>query len=243
MCGRAGGCAASQLLAKWGHRTTWSVRNTPAATRLVSHRRGWEGTRTSGQRGVTWPNLAERLIIGPPLAAGERDSERKEERECPGREPKNPSTTHRLCIVAYSLDSISGHFIIQLGQLSHHTAEKSGLQSNWKPHAATGGHTERDTALSPLSYLALTLSLLLLLLFWTVRGRAMEREREREEESKQPRSFVNTGASLSPFYFFSFVLSFSLLLARPLWAGSSNYSFAVLPLEWAVGSGDRDIKR
>lgn len=62
-------------------------------------------------------------------------------RECYNRPPlgaerqrldvnQNPSTTHRLAIVGYSLDSISGHFIIQLGQLSHRTPQKRGLQSN-----------------------------------------------------------------------------------------------------------------
>lgn len=65
----------------------------------------------------------------------------KSSRECYNRPPlgaerqrldvnQNLSTTHRLAIVAYSLDSISGHFIIQLGQLSHHTPQKRGLQSN-----------------------------------------------------------------------------------------------------------------
>lgn len=43
---------------------------------------------------------------------------------------QSPFATHRLAIVGYSLDSISGHFIIQLGQLSHCTPQNRGLQSN-----------------------------------------------------------------------------------------------------------------
>lgn len=42
---------------------------------------------------------------------------------------QNPSTTHKLCIVSHSPGSIPGHFIIQLGQLSHHTPQKRDLQS------------------------------------------------------------------------------------------------------------------
>lgn len=69
---------------------------------------------------------------------------------------QNPSTTHRLAIVGYSLDSISGHFIIQLGQLSHRTPQKRGLQSNWKLHTGPGGDTERGLAVvTPLSFFQL----------------------------------------------------------------------------------------
>ncbi len=146
--------------------------------------RGGRG-RASGQGGVMWPNLAEHSIMGPPLTAG-RERERERERENGLDEnQKKPSTTHRLCIVAYSLDSISGHFIIQLGQLSHHTAEKRALQSNWKLHAATGGHTEETH--SPLSiFISLSLSLLLLLFFLDfVRKREGGRVKERKKASNR----------------------------------------------------------
>ena len=91
----------------------------------------------------------------------------KSSRECYNRPPlgverqrldvnQNPSTTHRLAIVGYSLDSISGHFIIQLGQLSHRTPQKRGLQSNWKLHTGPGGDTERGLAVvTPLSFFQL----------------------------------------------------------------------------------------
>lgn len=88
-------------------------------------------------------------------------------RECYNRPPlgaerqrldvnQNPSTTHRLAIVGYSLDSISGHFIIQLGQLSHCTPQKRGLQSNWKLHTGPGGDAEGGLAVvTPLSFFQL----------------------------------------------------------------------------------------
>lgn len=88
-------------------------------------------------------------------------------RECYNRPPlgverqrldvnQNPSTTHRLAIVGYSLDSISGHFIIQLGQLSHRTPQKRGLQSNWKLHTGPGGDAKRGLAVvTPLSFFQL----------------------------------------------------------------------------------------
>lgn len=91
----------------------------------------------------------------------------KSSRECYNRPPlgverqsldvnQNPSTTHRLAIVGYSLDSISGHFIIQLGQLSHCTPQKRGLQSNWKLHTGPGGDAEGELAVvTPLSFFQL----------------------------------------------------------------------------------------
>lgn len=82
--------------------------------------RGGEGgeEQGAGQRHVT--RSSRERYNRPPLGA---ERQRLDVNQ-------NPSTTHRLAIVGYSLDSISGHFIIQLGQLSHCTPQKRGLQSN-----------------------------------------------------------------------------------------------------------------
>lgn len=144
---------------------------------------------------------------------------------------QNPSTTHRLCIVAYSLDSISGHFIIQLGQLSHHTPQKRGLQSNGKLHTGPGGDTEGDSQLSLHFHFFPPLPLLLLF-SPTLReeeerkeGREREMEIRRREEERKGRRM-----EAMSFVFFSFLpvaLSLSHFFSRAHPPSPSSISLSV----------------
>ncbi|KAJ8017168.1 hypothetical protein DPEC_G00014950 [Dallia pectoralis] len=99
-----------------GKRTRWPVIGRPALGIGLTEGRG--GGREDGGGHVT--ESSRELYNRPPLGVGRQRLDVNQ----------SPSTTHRLCIVAYSLDSILGHFIIQLGQLSHYTPEKRDLQSN-----------------------------------------------------------------------------------------------------------------
>lgn len=156
------------------------------------------GKGTEGWRGGSHVTKSSREFDNrPPLLQWWAEGERKRERSL-DKDQKNPSTTHRLRIVAYSPDSISGHFIIQLGQLSHHTAEKRALQSNWKLHTGTGGHTERDPKSSLhfhyslalfLSLSSTTPTLLLLPLLFQILWRR-KGWREGEEERKKERKAI-----------------------------------------------------